>query len=81
MQTADTCESTDMSAEEKELVFSNWPEYIDVKGKRCPRSSSSRRSPGIDVTYNTDVNDNNEFFAKVATSSATASRSAATSSR
>ena len=54
-----------MSDEEKELVFSNWPEYIDVKGKRMPTLEAFEKKSGIDVTYNTDVNDNNEFFAKV----------------
>jgi spermidine/putrescine transport system substrate-binding protein len=64
-QTSDTCKSTDKSSSEKQLFFSNWPEYIDVKGKRMPTLEAFEKSSGIDVTYNTDVNDNNEFFAKV----------------
>jgi spermidine/putrescine transport system substrate-binding protein len=64
-QSADTCESTDKSESEKELFFSNWPEYIDVKGQRMPTLEAFEKKSGIDVTYNTDVNDNNEFFAKV----------------
>ncbi|CAA9331055.1 MAG: Putrescine ABC transporter putrescine-binding protein PotF [uncultured Nocardioidaceae bacterium] len=64
-QTAETCKSTDRSSSEKELVWSNWPEYIDVKGKQLPTLEDFEKESGIDVTYNTDVNDNNEFFAKV----------------
>jgi spermidine/putrescine transport system substrate-binding protein len=64
-QTADTCKSTDLSSTEKEIFFSNWPEYIDVKGKRMPTLEAFEKQSGIDVAYNTDVNDNNEFFAKV----------------
>ena len=64
-QTADSCKSTDKSAEEKELVFSNWPEYIDIKGGRMPTLEQFETETGIDVTYNTDINDNVEFFGKV----------------
>ena len=34
VQTAESCESTDSSETEKVVNFSNWPEYIDVQGKR-----------------------------------------------
>jgi spermidine/putrescine transport system substrate-binding protein len=65
VQTEDECKSTDISAEESALVFSNWPEYIDVRGKKMPTLDAFREQTGIDVTYNTDINDNNEFFGKV----------------
>ncbi|MFC5731131.1 MULTISPECIES: polyamine ABC transporter substrate-binding protein [Nocardioides] len=65
VQDADKCVSEDRSAEEKDLVFSNWPEYIDVDGKKMPTLEGFQKQTGIDVTYNTDINDNNEFFAKV----------------
>jgi len=65
VQTAEECKSTDLSAEQKQLNFSNWPEYIDVKGKRMPTLEAFEAQTGIDVTYNTDINDNNEFFGKV----------------
>jgi spermidine/putrescine transport system substrate-binding protein len=64
-QTADTCRSTDLSDEEKELVFSNWPLYLDEKGKTYPTLDDFEKQTGIQVTYNTDINDNNQFFAKV----------------
>jgi spermidine/putrescine transport system substrate-binding protein len=64
-QTAESCKSTDKSEEEKELVFSNWPEYIDVQGKRMPTLEQFETETGIQVTYNTDINDNAEFFGKV----------------
>jgi spermidine/putrescine transport system substrate-binding protein len=65
VQDAEGCKSTDISDQEKKLFFSNWPEYIDVKGKRMPSLEAFEEESGIDVTYNTDINDNNEFFAKV----------------
>jgi spermidine/putrescine transport system substrate-binding protein len=65
-QTPETCVSTDLSEEERVLFFSNWPEYIDVDGDRMPTLEAFEERTGIEVTYNADVNDNNEFFAKVA---------------
>ena len=64
-QTEDTCTSKDISETDKKLVWSNWPLYIDEKGKRLPTLEDFEAETGIDVTYNTDVNDNNQFFAKV----------------
>ncbi len=64
-QTVDTCKSEDLSDTEKTLAFSNWPLYIDEDGKRLPTLEDFEKSSGIDVTYSTDVNDNNQFFAKV----------------
>jgi len=72
-QTAESCVSEDLSASEKSLNFSNWPSYIDeqvkkVNGKKetvLPTLEDFEAESGIEVTYNTDVNDNNEFFAKV----------------
>ncbi|GAB2865032.1 polyamine ABC transporter substrate-binding protein [Nocardioides pacificus] len=65
VQSAEECKGKDLSAEESELVFSNWPEYIDVKGKRMPTLEAFEKESGISVTYNADINDNNEFFGKV----------------
>ena len=72
-QTAESCVSKDLSATEKMLNFSNWPEYIDVATKKVngqkvttlPTLEDFEKMTGIDVKYNTDVNDNDEFFAKV----------------
>ncbi|HKJ03120.1 MAG TPA: spermidine/putrescine ABC transporter substrate-binding protein [Longimicrobiales bacterium] len=72
-QTPQSCPSEDLSAGEKTLTFSNWPEYIDettelVGGRRTtvlPTLSDFEARTGIDVVYTTDVNDNAEFFAKV----------------
>jgi spermidine/putrescine transport system substrate-binding protein len=66
-QTADTCVSKDMSATDKSLNFSNWPEYIDVteNGKKMPSLNGFMKQSGIKVAYNTDINDNEEFFAKI----------------
>ena len=66
-QSAKSCVSKDSSATDKNLNFSNWPEYIDVSdnGKRMPSLEKFMRQSGIKVAYNTDINDNEEFFAKV----------------
>lgn len=72
-QTQESCKSTDTSDTDKTLVWSNWPLYIDeekrkVGGKKVtvyPTLEEFQSSTGIKVTYNQDVNDNNDFFAKV----------------
>ena len=72
-QTEESCVSEDLSEQEKELVFSNWPAYIDRafverNGKKVnvsPTLQEFTEQTGIDVTYNTDINDNIEFFEKV----------------
>jgi len=61
-----TCQETDLSDAQKRLVVSNWPEYIDEDdGKYVSTLSEFERKTGIKVSYTADVNDNNEFFAKV----------------
>ena len=51
------------------LIISNWPAYIDranVDGVRVsPTLEEFQKETGATVTYNQDVNDNEEFFAKV----------------
>jgi spermidine/putrescine transport system substrate-binding protein len=67
-QTEASCVSEDVSATEKKLVFSNWPLYIDVDEedeKKRPTLDAFVAQSGIQVTYNDDINDNNEFFGKV----------------
>jgi spermidine/putrescine transport system substrate-binding protein len=67
-QTEAGCKSDDLSATEKKLAFSNWPQYMDAdekdESKRPTLEAFTARS-GIQVTYTEDVNDNNEFFGKV----------------
>jgi spermidine/putrescine transport system substrate-binding protein len=65
VQSAESCVSKDISDQEKKLVFSNWPEYIDRKGNAIPTLEAFQQQAGIEVTYNTDINDNNDFFGKV----------------
>ncbi|MGH3368286.1 MAG: ABC transporter substrate-binding protein [Nocardioidaceae bacterium] len=69
-QTAQSCQSTDRSATEKTLHWSNWPLYIDeanVKrgGEKVtvyPTLERFEKQSGIQVEYVTDINDNAEFF-------------------
>lgn len=66
VQDTESCKSTDISEKEKTVVFSNWPEYIDVDDNgNMPTLQRFQRQSGIAVTYNADVNDNNEFFGKI----------------
>ncbi len=61
-----TCRAEDVSATSKRLVFSNWPEYIDEDdGDYVSTLSQFQKDTGIQVRYTPDINDNNEFFAKV----------------
>ena len=60
------CISTDISATDKKLNISNWPEYIDEDdGDYLSTLTTFQQDTGIDVSYVADVNDNAEFFAKV----------------
>jgi len=61
--------AADQSDSDKVLNWSNWPLYIDSNddtGER-PTLEAFQKESGIAVTYTEDINDNNEFFAKVRT--------------
>lgn len=64
---AGQCVSTDLSADEKMIAFSNWIGYVDpVKAKDTSTLEKFQAETGITVDYmNGDVNDNETFFAKV----------------
>ncbi|MFJ7065227.1 spermidine/putrescine ABC transporter substrate-binding protein [Streptomyces sp. NPDC101115] len=59
--------STDFSAKEKVLSFSNWTEYMDVSEdeKSRPTLEAFAKRTGIKVKYTEDINDNVEFFGKI----------------
>jgi spermidine/putrescine transport system substrate-binding protein len=59
----------DLSDTDKTLNWSNWPLYIDIDDATGSRPSleAFQEQAGIAVTYTEDVNDNNEFYAKVRT--------------
>ncbi len=59
------CRAQDLSDDEMRLVISNWPQYIDPKGNKNGTYQRFQDQTGISVTYNDDVNDNAEFYAKV----------------
>ena len=60
-----TCFAQDVSATDKKLVISNWPDYIDPIHKSGSTVSVFEQQTGISVSYTDDVNDNAEFYAKV----------------
>ncbi|GGU43054.1 polyamine ABC transporter substrate-binding protein [Streptomyces lavendofoliae] len=59
--------STDFSAREKRLSFSNWTQYIDIGDdeKSRPSLEAFTKRTGIAVKYTEDINDNVEFFGKI----------------
>jgi len=59
-----SCKATDLSESDKRLVISNWPGYMD-EDKPTTLTDFEKRT-GIKVDYGIDVNDNDEFYAKVA---------------
>src|SRR3954454_6565071 len=62
-----SCTSTDLSAKEKTISFSNWIGYVDpVKKDDTSTLEKFQQQTGIKVDYrNGDVNDNEQFFSKV----------------
>ncbi len=65
-QDAADCISKDLSASEKKLIISNWPEYIDEDEDGYTSTLTEfEKATGIKVDYTADVNDNNEFYGKV----------------
>lgn len=59
----------DISDTEKVVNWSNWVEYMDVDEDTgsYPTLERFQEETGITVNYTEDVNDNNEFLAKVRT--------------
>jgi spermidine/putrescine transport system substrate-binding protein len=48
-----------------ELNFANWPAYIDKKGGKSPTLEQFTAETGIDVNYQTAINDNMSFYATI----------------
>jgi spermidine/putrescine transport system substrate-binding protein len=58
----------DHSATEKQVVFANWPAYIDVDDKnpnKRPTLDAFEKQTGIRVEYLEVINDNNDWYTKV----------------
>jgi len=64
-QTEASCTSEDLSSSEQEVVWSNWPAYIDPIQQADSTLGTFEQRTGISVEYTDDVNDNNDFYAKV----------------
>lgn len=65
-QDPDACRARDLSESDRRLIISNWPEYLDEPEEGAPSTLQKfERRTGVRVSYTPDVNDNNEFFAKV----------------
>lgn len=59
------CMAKDLSNEQKQLIVSNWPAYIDPIKKSTSTLQVFEQRTGISVSYTDDISDNSEFFAKV----------------
>jgi spermidine/putrescine transport system substrate-binding protein len=58
----------DRSDTDKTLNWSSWPEYLDVDendANKHPSLDAFTKQTGIKVTYTEDVNDNDQYFAKI----------------
>jgi spermidine/putrescine transport system substrate-binding protein len=58
----------DKSDTDKVVNWSSWPEYLDVDPKdpnKHPTLDQFTQKTGIKVNYTEDVNDNDEYFAKI----------------
>jgi spermidine/putrescine transport system substrate-binding protein len=57
----------DLSDTDKFVNWANWPLYIDVDDESgaYPTLEAFQAETGIKINYSEDVNDNNEFYAKV----------------
>jgi len=58
----------DTSDADKLVNWSNWPEYIDIDENdpnTHPSIDAFAKETGIKVNYTEDINDNNQFFAKI----------------
>ena len=59
----------DLSDSEPIVNWSNWVEYMDIDEDTgaYPTLERFQEESGLEVTYTEDINDNNEFYAKVRT--------------
>ena len=56
----------DRSGSDKSLIWANWPLYLDEDDdSNYPTLQRFIDESGIQTEYNVDVNDNQEYFAKV----------------
>lgn len=59
---------TDLSDTDKTVNWSNWPDYLDVDENdtsKHPSLDKFKEQTGITATYVEDVNDNDQYFAKI----------------
>jgi spermidine/putrescine transport system substrate-binding protein len=60
--------TVDTSDADMELVFSNWPLYIDVDDDDenvRPTLDAFTEKTGVKVTYDESINDNDQYYAKI----------------
>jgi spermidine/putrescine transport system substrate-binding protein len=58
--------ATDQSSTDKTVTWANWPGYMDEDDAgNYPTLVAFTEQTGIEVDYKVEINDNNEYFAKV----------------
>jgi spermidine/putrescine transport system substrate-binding protein len=55
----------DISATDKQVIWDNWPYYMDGEDGSFPSIHAFEKQTGITVHYNINVDDNNTYFARV----------------
>jgi spermidine/putrescine transport system substrate-binding protein len=55
----------DISATDKQVIWDNWPYYMDGEDGSFPTLKAFEKQSGITVHYNINVDDNNTYFARV----------------
>jgi len=56
----------DAQAKTTDLIFANWPYYIDIDHGTHPSIDTFTANTGINVTYKTPINGNDTFYSKIA---------------
>lgn len=58
--------ATDQSATDKTVTWANWPAYLDEDDEgNYPTLQAFTEATGIEAEYLVDINDNNEYYAKI----------------
>jgi Spermidine/putrescine-binding periplasmic protein len=58
--------ATDQSATDKTVKWANWPAYLDEDDNgNYPTLEAFTEATGIEAEYLVDINDNNEYYAKI----------------
>lgn len=55
----------DLSSTDRQVIWDNWPYYMDGEDGSFPTLKAFQKQSGITVHYNINVDDNNTYFARI----------------